>query len=334
MQARLAPLRLCAYEDRPAAMDSLVLMGESLCAVDRETELHLSVPDAPDFVRAWAHRWPQVVLSADRPEGVTGWDVKPWLLLQQLNDGCPEAVWMDDDIIVTRPVSTMVREFPGDVLLFAEEWGLWTVSASPFWGLPSVRPMQLFNNCFIRVTQAHRALLERWLQMTRDPRYRAAQALPYEQRPVELQHDGWLLIALLESEEFGQVPFDTIRLGSHIAQCAGSSGYRPYHRLLDLFRGLPPLIHSLGRKPWGVSPESGPMQRFLLDLATDVSPYVLAAQRVATEIGLHPDWLKPRTRLGGLFRRLTGGHPGLAGLPLASVHALEVRLRRMMGAKE
>jgi hypothetical protein len=197
-----------------------------------------------------------------------------------------------------------------------------------------VRSVQLFNNCFIRVTQAHRTLLERWSQMTRDPGYREAQALPYNRRPVQSQHDGWLLVALLEGDEFGQLPFDCIRLGSHIAQCAGSSGYRPHDRLLDLVRGLPPLIHGLGRKPWDARREANSIERFLLDFATDVSPYVLAAQKVAREMHNSPDWLAPRTRLGAISRTLTGGHPAIAGLPLASVHALHRSLRRMMGSKE
>jgi hypothetical protein len=193
--------------------------------------------------------------------------------------------------------------------------------------------VQLFNNCFIHVTQAHRPLLERWLQMTRDPRYREAQALPYEQRPVQAQHDGWLLIALLESDEFGELPFEYIRVGRHIAQCAGSSGYRPHDRVLDLGRGLPPLIHGLGRKPWDARGEGG-FQRFLLDFATDVSPYVLAARRVAREINMAPDWIEPRTRLGAFSRTVTGNHPAMAGLPLASIHGLHLGLRRMMGKAE
>jgi hypothetical protein len=314
-------------------MDSLILMGESLCSVDRDVSLHLTVPDAPEYVRAWARRWPAVVLSTDRPEGVTGWDVKPWLLLHQLDDGAPSALWLDDDIVVTRPISKMLREFPGDALIFAEEWGQWTVAASHFWGMRSVRSMQLFNNCFIRVTQAHRPLMQRWLEMTRDPRYREAQALPYEKRPVQAQHDGWLLIALLESEEFGHLPFECIRLGRHIAQCAGSSGYRPHHRVLDLFRGLPPLIHGLGRKPWVPVKQHG-MQGFLLDLATDVSPYVLAARRVARKVDISPDWLEAHTRTGALLRALTGSHPGMAGLPLAGLHALHLSIRRMRGLED
>src|SRR5207249_4169254 len=107
-----------------------------------------------------------------------------------------------------------------------------------------------------------------------------AQALPFERRPFHLASDQVLLTALLGNEEFGRLPFDSIRVGRHIAQCAGSSSYRPHHRLLDVVRGLPPLIHCIGRKPWESTPESG-MEGFLLDLATDVSPYVLAARRVA-----------------------------------------------------
>jgi hypothetical protein len=315
-------------------MDSLILMAESLCATDRDVSLHLTVPDAPESVLAWARSRPEVVVSTARPEGGTGWDVKPWLLLQQLNEGVSSALWLDDDIIVTHPVSRMLREFPSDVLLFAEEWGRWTVPVSHMWGMRSVRPVQLFNNCFIRVTQAHRLLLERWLQMTRDPRYREAQALPYAKRPIQAQHDGWLLVALLESEEFGQLPFEYIRSGRHIAQCAGSSGFRPSDRLLAIFRGLPPLIHGLGRKPWEVRRERNRIQRFLLDFATDVSPYVLAARRVAQDIDIPLDWLRPRTRLGALSRSLTGGHPAMAGLPLATIHAAHVGLRRMMGLNE
>jgi hypothetical protein len=311
-------------------MDSLVLMGESLCRANVDVSLHLTVPEAPDSVRAWARRRPEVVLSTERPEGVSGWDVKPWLLLHELNEGRREAVWLDDDMIVTGSLSSLVRQFPSDSLIVAEEW--WRTEAPPlyrFWGLPFGRRMPMINACVLRVTPTHRPLLERYLQMTQDPRYREVQTLPVASRPIPVLGDTTLLVALLESEEFGQVPFDYLRLGRHIAQCAGSSGYRPHDRLLDLFRGLPPLIHGLGRKPWDPVKSRGRIQRFLLDLATDVSPYVLAARRVARDIDMTPDWLEARTRTGAMFRRLTAGHPGMAGLPLASVHALHMKIGQM-----
>ena len=134
-----------------------------------------------------------------------------------------------------------------------------------------------------------------------------------------------LLNALLESDEFGQVSFDYLRLGRHIAQCAGSSGYRPTHRLLDLFRGLPPLIHCIGRKPWQSGHDRGRLERFLTDLATDVSPYVLASRNVAKALDLRPSWLDARTSMGAVFRCLTAYHPGMAGLPLATLHAFHLR---------
>jgi hypothetical protein len=172
--------------------------------------------------------------------------------------------------------------------------------------------------------------LERWLEMTHEPRYRQAQALPFERRPFHLASDQVLLTALLTSEEFSQVTMDRIQIGPHIAQCAGSSGYRPAHRLLDLFRGLPPLIHCIGRKPWEPTADQSRIQRFLLDLATDVSPYQLAARKVARELGMNPTWLEGRTYLGAVLRAVSGYHPGMAGLPLAIMHSVPIKIGQLI----
>lgn len=328
-------LRVCTYEDRPEAMDSLILMGESLCRADSDISLHLTVPQAPPSVKAWAKRWPKVTLSTNKPpDGVTGWDVKPWLLLQELDAGRPEALWLDDDMIVSRPISSLVKEFPSGSLIVAQEWDAGTAMAmSHFWGWASARSFPNINACVLRVTQAHRRLLERYLQMTQDPRYREVQTLPIGHRAIHLLGDTPLLIALLESEEFGHVPFEYLRLGRHIAQCAGSSGYRPQHRLLDLFRGLPALIHGLGRKPWAWEKPAG-LQGFLMQLAFDVSPYVLAAQGVAKSLGMSPEWAKAHTSLGVVLRKLTAGHPGMAGMPLAVPHTLLMSISQMAGSRK
>jgi hypothetical protein len=255
---------------------------------------------------------------------VSGWDVKPWLLLQELNAGRPEALWLDTDMIVTRPISPLIRQFPRNSLVVSEEWTRTKVPVSRFWGLPSVRPLWLINACVVRAAETHRPLLERWLQLIRDPRYRHAQTLPFASRPAHLIHDGWLLVALLESEEFSRVPFDCLRAGRDIAQCAGSSSYLPRHRVLALFRGLPPLIHGLGRKPWDPTHAQG-IERRLLDLATDVSPYVLAARSVARDLGMKPEWLESRTSLGAALGKLTANHPAMAGLPMAIFHSFQMK---------
>jgi hypothetical protein len=326
------PLRVCAFEDRPEAMDAAILMGESLCRADRRVSLHLVLPDAPPAIRRWAEGRPEVELSTARPDVLTGWDVKPWLLLRELDAGWPEVVWIDTDMIVTRSISAVLAEFPPESLIATEEWD--TPPVTPVcdaWNIPSRRPIRPINACFIRVTPAHRGVVERYLELVHDPRYRAMQGIPFERRPVAMLHDGWALTAVLESEEFGDVPFDRLRLGDHIAQCAGSSGYRPWHRLVDLHRGLPALIHGLGRKPWQAQPDRGRMTAFAYDLATDVSAYVLAARRVARDLDLRPEWLEPRTSLGAILRAMTRSHPAMAGLPLATAHAVQQRLARALG---
>ena len=81
-------------------------------------------------------------------------------------------------------------------------------SSNPFVAVACGALGKPINSCFVRATQAHRPLLARWLQMTHDPRYREAQALPFERRPWHLASDQALLTALLETEDFGQVPFE------------------------------------------------------------------------------------------------------------------------------
>ncbi|MDP9170589.1 MAG: hypothetical protein M3N54_08235 [Acidobacteriota bacterium] len=327
-------LRVCSYEDRPDAMDGLVLMGESLCRADKEIVLHLTVPDAPPSVRTWAAGRPQVILTANRPAGVSGWDVKAWLLLQELDAGCEQALWLDSDMIVNQPVSRIVAEFPPGWFLVAEEWdSIQAEDVAGFWDVPPAHPVTPVNSCFVRATPAHRPLLQAWLQKTQDLKYREAQLMPFEQRPWRLASDQVLLTALLGSEAFCDIPFGSIRIGRHIAQCAGSSGYRAGDRLRDLFRGLPAMIHCIGRKPWTAAPELDAMQQFGLDFATDLSPYVLAARRVANQLNMHAEWLEARTTPGAILRGLTGGHPGLAGLPLAMAHAFYTGVMSKVRAK-
>ena len=325
-------LRVCSYEDRAIGMDSLILMGESLCSVDQAVSLHLTVPDAPAKVREWAASRPEVELSTERLPELSGWNIKPSLLLKELDAGWEAPLWLDSDMIVSQPISKVVQRYSRDALLLAEEW----TDAPPLaiaegWGLKSKRPIGVVNNCFVRVTQAHRPMMERWRAMLHDPRYRAAQAMPYDRRPKHFLHDGWPLIALLECAEFADVEYDFIRRNGEIAQCAGSSGYRPTQRIIDVFRGLPALIHGLGRKPWEPSATGSGAQRLLLDLATDVSPYVLASRKVARKLRMNPSWVEARTLPGKVLRGVTGGHPGMAGLPLAILHSLEMRVKKMRG---
>jgi hypothetical protein len=178
-------------------------------------------------------------------------------MLRALDAGVPAVVWLDTDMIVTRSISAMLAEFPDDALIVAEEWNRQgEVPLCEFWGLTSVRPRRITNSCVVRANQTHRPLLERWLRLIDNPRYRQAQTIPFQQRPLPVAGDQSLLAALLESEDFAEVEVEYLRVGRHIAHCSGSSEYGPHHRLLDLFRGLPVLIHGIGRKPWTTQAET------------------------------------------------------------------------------
>ena len=59
-------------------MDSLILMGESLCGVDKAVSLHLTVPDAPANVREWAATRPEVELSTEKLPELSGWNRACW----------------------------------------------------------------------------------------------------------------------------------------------------------------------------------------------------------------------------------------------------------------
>jgi hypothetical protein len=90
------------------------------------------------------------------------------------------------------------------------------------------------------------------------------------------------------------------------------------------------MIHGVGRKPWESRQDQGRIHRFLLDLADDLSPYVLAARRVAIDLDMAPAWLEARTSLGAMLRGLTGYHPALAGLAVAVLHAFYLRIGQMI----
>ena len=74
------------------------------------------------------------------------------------------------------------------------------------------------------------------------------------------------------------------------------------------------------------------IHRFLTDLATDVSPYVLASRRVARDLDIRPSWLDARTSMGAILRGLTAFHPGMAGLPLATLHAFHMKISQAAGS--
>jgi hypothetical protein len=59
---------------------------------------------------------------------------------------------------------------------------------------------------------------------------------------------------------------------------------------------------------------------------------VLASRPVARDLGIHPQWLDARTSIGAVLRGMTAYHPGMAGLPLAILHALHMKISHAVGS--
>jgi hypothetical protein len=105
-----------------------------------------------------------------------------------------------------------------------------------------------------------------------------------------------------------------------------ADGYALFDRIRHAWRGLPPLIHSEGFKPWD-NPATRPV--FL-----EVSPYLLVAQRYRDVLSGDTSWLEASSMWGRLLRLVTWEEPSVAGvLPaLATELGRAVRVRTRLGA--
>ena len=115
-------------------------------------------------------------MACDAEEG-GGWDVKPAVILDALNRGYDEVLWLDSDLILTRPVDALWRGHSPDVFVVAEEckYGLkpYGYQRTVGWGLAKGRTFRRsVNTCVIRVTGLHKSLIETWTHLIRSNEYR------------------------------------------------------------------------------------------------------------------------------------------------------------------
>jgi hypothetical protein len=313
---------ICAYEDRRHYLPGLQLLAHSLnnacpgqrlivwCPESLLGTFRRELPDTAVTVRAWPH-----------PE-VSGWSVKPSVLLKALAEGHDEVVWMDSDLIVTAEFRD--RFDRSDAIVVASE-PLWVTRASDVdraerWGLQTARRFpNLINSCVIRVKPVHERVLLEWQWRLTQREYLQAQTLPFSVRSPHVRGDQDVLHALLTSTLFADVPVRFLRHGVDIAQCHMADGYTVRDRLRHAWRSLPPLIHSEGFKPWDMP---SPRAVFL-----EVSPFVLVAQRYRGVLDGDTSWLSPSSTWGRGLRFLTRGEPNLAGILPALATQLQRALR-------
>lgn len=320
---------ICIAEDRSSCEPALRILVASLSRHCPGLPILLFCPNATESFRGWIAAYPRCVLNPRPLNGVwTKYDIKPLALLAALDSGAEHVVWIDSDILVARDFRPWLAGLAPDAVVVTEE-ALGAVHRDPdglrarLWGMPVGRALPwAANTGVIRVTSAHRGLLEAWRALLESEPYRAAQARPWNERGVHMLGDQEVLTALLASRSFADTPVLFLRRGRDIVQFFRSTGYTVRERLGTLRRGPPFFIHSQNARPWWPTAEPSPgLSARFTRLYDALSPYTTAA-RAYRRVLEDDRWLRPATTAAAL---LASRNPALAGLPLAlAVDALRL----------
>ncbi|MFO0951396.1 MAG: hypothetical protein U0835_09650 [Isosphaeraceae bacterium] len=332
-------MTFCTYEDRPRALPGVKLLLLSAGRAMPDETFDVTCPNLADALTPWldAVGLKNVRVRREREWAGEGWSSKPGKLLELLDEGHDQVFWIDTDVIVTSDVRPLVRSVPTEAVVVGQEFRTsrpgWVRGHVAGWGLEFARELpHAVNSGTMRYTQAHRPLLRRWKELLAAPEFQSVQKMPIAQRPAAMVGDQDALTALLGSSEFGDVPVHFLKCGREVIQNSGANGYHVLERLANLGRGLPPLIHMLGReKPWDFSavPSARAKPRDYLELvAIELSPYVAFGRRFQAELGEPAPWLSVRTAAGKVCSWGGLGHPTLQGLPLALVAQCLAKLRK------
>jgi hypothetical protein len=312
---------VCTYEDRPSAMPGLELLARSL--LDHAPDLTLLCFSPCEEAVALAARLPNLDVRGLDTIAARGWSVKPEVLLRAL-DEADQALWLDTDVIVIGDLSGLLVALPEDAVTVGEEYhdpqpgGC--ANRARAWGLNVRRELHwMVNSGSVRVTQAHRPLLEKWRALLTDARFAEAQRLPVANRPTHLVGDQDVLAALLVSD-FADLPVHYIRNGTDMLQHCGANGYHVMDRIKAIKGAQPAFVHMLGRyKPWSFAtvPDLRQARAEYFNLVCfELSPFHAAAAPYAGELG-NPAWLRRRTWPARILNVLAGGNVALRGMPLA-----------------
>ena len=334
---------ICMHEDRTECLTGVKLGILSLRRHSPSLGIVLNSPTAPPAFVEWARRIPQLTLASYSDIRDHGWNMKPHMLLRLLQEGYPEVIWMDADIIADRDVLTPLTRLAPEVLVAAQEtyWGQSQdgTERTRAWGFTPGRILTYtVNSGVLRVTTKHLELLKAWESLLQHPLYRRAQSLPWYERPLHMIGDQEVLTGLLGAEEFSSIQLHLLKRGSDIAQCMGPGGFTPTERIKSVANGLPGLVHSMAIKPWmkepqppafGISAQS--LRRYYEYLHMELTPYASVARSYAPELEEDVQWLDLNSRVSKLLAIVTGNSAVLRELPLSIVDSLARRWRRWRG---
>jgi hypothetical protein len=319
---------ICVAEDRKSCENALKLLLLSLNRHNECIPVVVFYPPADQEFIDWAKTLKNISVRITWPRGASGWNIKPHMMLDLLNEGNHEILWIDSDVLVTSNVLVAIGELQDDTLVAAEEClqnqDETKVLRAHLWGFLVKREFQFpLNSCVMRVTQKHVQLLVRWKELLESPKYQYAQKQPMNTRPRHMFSDQDVLTALLCSEEFHDIPVKILRRGHDIIQYYGEMGFTLAERIICMLKGMPTFLHQQGSKPWHASPHEklkGLRGQFVTAYL-DLSPYITIA------IGLNAmpgqSWMRGRSKLSTALRVVGFRYPPLIGLPLAILFDLE-----------
>lgn len=310
---------VCLYEDRKDCFPGVRLLVLSARKHEPSWIFHCFFKNFEALDREWLGNQPNVILRNETMSGDGGWNVKPTLLIQLLQEGFDPVIWCDSDIILSGPVSGLLDPLCDGRLVATEEyvWGRLKGSESRVrgWGFTPGRKLKgTVNSCFMRFQARHLPLLKAWAICLARDEYRLTQKLPWNQRPHYFISDQDALTALIASEEFANLEIQLLRNGREIAQCFEEDGYTALDRLTNSIMGrIPPLIHAQGGKPW----QGGSRANF-----QQLSPYGPVALPYIDSAGISGNWIKPDDRFCCFLDRITLSSPNLRGFWPAAMRTL------------
>lgn len=332
---------LVMYEDRlPLTGVKLTLL--SLMRHSPVLKVIVFAPNASAEFINWSSSMSnaEVRTSRDSITG-TGWNVKPSVILQMLDEGHDEVIWLDSDVIVCGDLDARLQSIDTENIVAAEEY-FWAhrhgdPQRTTGLGLKIGRILPItVNTGLLRISKMHRPLVEHWAAILDSEEYKAVQHLSSAERPIHYWADQETLTGLLGSDLYADINVVQLKRGAEIAQCYGASGYTIRERL-QAGKELPLLVHAIGEKPWSDrtlrSQKSpfGKMINYLQAVHLELTPYVAAAQDYRELLDEDVSWMSASTVLGRAMCRLFPDQPALRELPVAALDTTRRWVRKTLG---
>lgn len=335
------PILICTHDDRPQAQTGLKLLVLSLARHCPGVDVLVSWPTPDATFVSWLDAQPGVQLHVDASFLGRQWNIKPDLLLHCLDRGYQQVIWIDSDVIVARDFRHLLDDADPDTVVVAEDF-YWAAHVFPggtvrtrMWGLTPGRPLSwTANTGVLRVTGAHRPLLQAWKTLLETPAYVRAHQREWTSRPIHMVGDQDVLTALLASERFSRFPVRFLHRGRDVIYNFGPSGYTPRERFANLDGAEPPFVHCSGPKPWEAPGTPSVLRNpkaYYARVGLELADYCRVARDYRGHMEQDAVAFDLTTLAARICCRLAGRRIPLQGLPITLFHGLGRHLRNALG---